>query len=254
LTIPLLRRRALILPLACILPFAAGCRSTAPHHAPPPTGSILGSVTVAAPVAQPTPTQFAHDPGCASLKNDRQFRLEDHPLPHSVPPVFLWISAGLPRHAPASCTQVVLTQFQCEFQPQIIGVLPNQSIDFSNSDPFSAQVTVKPAVAGNLSLSLTLPPEKPGQLRSFPHPELLIPVTSPQRPWMKAWINVVPNSHFTLSGPHGRFTLRHLPPGTYTLSALRPGFPVQTQSVTIRANAATQATFTFSAGAPGSKK
>ena len=250
--LPVPFRRAVILTLACILPFAAGC-SPAPGT-PKPTGAIQGSITVAAPLTQPTSAQFSHDRGCASLKNNWQSRMEDHPLPPSVPPVFLWISAGLPnRPAPRTHTLAVLTQFRCEFQPQILGVLPNQAVDFTNADPFSAQVSVTPAVSGNPSLSLNLPPELPGHVHSFTHPELLIPVTSPQRPWMKAYINVVPTPHFTVSGPDGRFTLRRLPPGTYTLSALRPGFPVQTQSVTIQANTAAHINFTFPQSSAGKK-
>ena len=248
--LPLTFRRAASLTLACILPFAAGCR---PASDPPAqTGGIRGSVTVAAPLPRPTPSQFQQDPACASLKDRRQVTLEDRPLARSVPPVFLWISSGLPSR-PAPSTRAVLTQFQCEFQPQIVGVVPNQPVDFTNNDPSLAQIRVSPAIAGNPSLSLTIPPEKPGQVYSFPHPELLIPVTSPLHPWMKAWINVVPDPHFTLSGPDGHFYLNHLPPGTYTLSALRPGFPIQTQSVTIRANATTPATFTFSKSPPGKK-
>jgi hypothetical protein len=70
---------------------------------------------------------------------------------------------------------------------------------------------------------------------------------------MKAWINVVPNQHFTLSGPDGRFTLRLLPPGTYTLSALLPGFPVQTQSINIQPGVATSVNFSFPQSLPRKK-
>ena len=249
-------RRVAILTLACILPFAAGCKSAARNPAPQPTGSIYGSVTVTTPSPQPGPAQFTHHPDCASLKDYGPFRFEDQTLPRTVPPVFLWISAGLPSQPPPR-TQAVLTQFQCRFQPQILGVLPGQPVDFTNADPFLAYFRVTPAISGNPSLALTLPPIKPGKVHTFSHPELLIPVTSPNRPWMKAWINVVPNSHFTLSGPDGRFTLRHLPPGTYTLSALRPGFPIQTRSISIKPGAATHATFTFpqkSSTPPSAKK
>lgn len=162
------------------------------------------------------------------------------------PPVFLWISAGLPQHSAATPRQkTVLTQYQCRFQPRLLGVLPNQPVDFTNSNLSVAHLRVAPTDPGNPNLDLTLQARKPGQIHTFPHPELLIPVTSPGHPSMRAYINVVPNSFFTLSGPQGRFSLRNLPPGTYTLSALRPGFPTQSQSVTIQPSAATHVTFTF---------
>lgn len=163
------------------------------------------------------------------------------------PPVFLWISAGLPQAATATPRQkAVLTQFQCGFHPRLLGVLPDQPVDFTNSNLSPAHLRVTPNIPGNPTLNLTLRPQKPGRLHAFPRPELLIPVTSPDHPDMRADINVVPNPYFTLSGPKGRFSLRNLPPGTYTLSALRPGFPTQSQSITVQPNTTTHVVFTFS--------
>lgn len=167
-------------------------------------------------------------------------------LPRSHPPAFLWISAGLPNRPFAAPHQnAVLTQIQCRFHPQLLGVLPNQPVDFTNSDPFPVHFRVAPTAHGNPTLHLTLQPQKPGVVRSFPHPELLIPVTSPGHASMHAYLNVVPDPFFTVSGPYGHFRLRNLPPGTYSLSALRPGFPTQTRSVTVKPNTVTHMTFTF---------
>lgn len=174
--------------------------------------------------------------------------------PRAQPPVFLWISAGLHnRTFAAPHQQAVLTQVQCRFHPQIVGALPNQPIDFTNSDPFPIHFRITPRITGNPTLNLALQPRKPGRVHSFSHPELMIPVTSPGHPSMHAWINIVPNPFFTLSGSHGRFRLRNLPPGTYSLSAMRPGFPTQTRSVTVKPDTITRISFAFNHSNPPAK-
>lgn len=38
-------------------------------------------------------------------------------------------------------------------------------------------------------------------------------------PWMKAYLGVFEHPYFALSGADGRFTLKDLPPGEYTIEA-----------------------------------
>jgi hypothetical protein len=131
--------------------------------------------------------------------------------------------------------------------------LPGQPVDFTNSDPGPAHFHIAPRIPGNPTVNLILPQGKPGKLRSFPHPELLIPVTMPDFPHAHAWINVVPNPYFTLSGPHGHFRIPGLPPGSYTLSAISPGYPAQAQPFTVKPNVVTHIRFTFPPPAAGKK-
>lgn len=129
--------------------------------------------------------------------------------------------------------------------------MPDEPVTFTDNNPIPAQIHVASAVSGNPTFDLALKPYRPGQIRTFPQPELMIPVTLANSPETSAYINVIANPYFTISGPEGYFRLRNLPPGTYTLSAIRPGSPVQTQTVTIQSGAATKVRFTF-AVAPSS--
>lgn len=248
-------RPAAVLALSCILPLVAGCKHPAPNSrsARLPTGSIQGVVTFSGTLPKPSAADLAQAQACAERQKTQWQRLhphltQDHMLPRTLPPVFVWISAGF-KYAPYTSPrhQTVLTQLGCRFHPQLLGVLTGKPVTFTNSDRFPAPLHVAPRVPGNPSLNLTLKPRKPGQTRSFPHPEFLIPVTSPGRHWMRAYINVVPNPYFTVSGPEGHFLLPNLQAGVYTLSALRPGYPVQSQTITIKDKSVTQITFTFPA-------
>ena len=78
--------------------------------------------------------------------------------------------------------------------------------------------------------------------------EVLIPVKCNQHPWMKAYIGVLKHPFFAVSGEDGSFTIKGVPPGTYTVAAWREGGATgseKTMQVTVAANGAAKADFAF---------
>jgi hypothetical protein len=61
----------------------------------------------------------------------------------------------------------------------------------------------------------------------------MIPIKCNQHNWMKAWLGVVANPFFAVTGSDGAFTLKGLPPGDYTVEAWTATFGTQEQKVTI---------------------
>jgi hypothetical protein len=66
---------------------------------------------------------------------------------------------------------------------------------------------------------------------------------------MNAFIGVVDNPYFQVTGADGKFSLKGLPPGTYTIEAWHEKAGTQTAQVTIGAKETKQTTFTFKAPA-----
>jgi hypothetical protein len=62
---------------------------------------------------------------------------------------------------------------------------------------------------------------------------------------MRAFVGVVDNPFYATTGPGGTFSLKDLPPGTYTLEAWHETFGTQTATVTIGAKETKDVTFTF---------
>ena len=54
-------------------------------------------------------------------------------------------------------------------------------------------------------------------MKSFPRQEVMIPVKCNVHPWMRAYIGVVGHPFFAVTGDDGTFTIKGLPPGTYTI-------------------------------------
>jgi hypothetical protein len=64
---------------------------------------------------------------------------------------------------------------------------------------------------------------------------------------MKAYAGVRPDPFFAVSGEDGSFTIKDLPPGTYTIEAWHEKFGTQTATVTIAGTESKTANITFAA-------
>jgi hypothetical protein len=81
--------------------------------------------------------------------------------------------------------------------------------------------------------------------QKFARAEIMIPVKCNQHPWMRAYIGVMKNPFFAVTGSDGAFTLKGLPPGDYTIGAWTATFGQQEQKVTVPASGTVTASFTF---------
>jgi plastocyanin len=151
---------------------------------------------------------------------------------------------------------VRLDQNGCHYRPHVLGVQTNQKLSITNSDP--TQHNVHPTPKNNPEWNQTQPNGAPPIEKTFARAEVLIPVKCNQHPWMKAYIGVLKHPYFAVSGEDGTFTLKGVPPGTYTVAAWREGGATgseKTMSVTVPANGSATADFAFgeaqAAGKPG---
>jgi plastocyanin len=67
--------------------------------------------------------------------------------------------------------------------------------------------------------------------------------------WMNAWVYVFGHPYFAVTDDSGTFTLKSLPPGTYTIEAWHEKLGAQTASVTVGAKETKEIGFTFKAPA-----
>jgi hypothetical protein len=65
--------------------------------------------------------------------------------------------------------------------------------------------------------------------------------------WMQAYAGVVAHPFFAVTGPDGTFSLKGLPPGTYTIEAWHERYGVQTATVTVAGTETKTTEFTFAA-------
>src|SRR4051812_536072 len=134
----------------------------------------------------------------------------------TVKNAFVWVKAGLPKGKwEAPQTPVVLDQVGCMYEPHVVAAMVGQPVAMKNSDGTNHNIHPMPQV--NAEWNESQPPGSPVRQQSFPRPEIMIPVKCNIHPWMRSYVNVVSHPFFAVTGDDGTFTIKGLPPGTYTI-------------------------------------
>lgn len=255
-----LRRQPLLL-LAPVLLLAAGCQKqqTAATQASPSApayttidwktaGTITGTIHFNGSAPPRVPIDMAQDPVCSLAPQNltEQYVVNKGGLAN----VFVYVKDGLGNKAYAAPSDpVVMDQKGCRYSPHVIGVMVGQPVRFTNSDATMHNVHMVPQVGANQTVDISQPPGGEADQRIFHAPELMLPVRCNNHPWMEAFINVVSNPFYAVSGPDGSFTIKGLPPGTYTVVADHEKLGEQTATVTVGPKQTVTQTFAFSAPA-----
>lgn len=133
--------------------------------------------------------------------------------------VFIWIKDGLPRARwtpPAESAK--LDQIGCVYEPHVLGIMEGQQLEILNSDPVNHNVHAESRV--NAAWNESQAPRAEHKFKRFDSAEVLFPVTCSVHPWMRSYIGVSPHPFFAVTGEDGSFTLKGVPPGSYTIEAV----------------------------------
>jgi plastocyanin len=136
-----------------------------------------------------------------------------------------------------------LDQRNSVFVPHTMVILQGTTVDFLNSDHVAHNV-YWPSVGGDKRLKHSLTIVSPGQKKSFQFDNLgSAQLLCNLHPEMVAYIVVVPTPYFALTGNDGTFTIKDVPPGTYTLKTWSEDGQPTKQTITV-AGAATSVELT----------
>lgn len=150
-------------------------------------------------------------------------------------------------------TPVVLDQKGCHYVPHVLGIQTNQTLKITNSDP--TQHNIHPTPKVNEEWNQGQPNGAPPLEKTFKRAEVLVPVKCNQHPWMKSYIGVLKHPLFAVSAEDGSFTIKGVPPGSYTVVAWHEGGATgteKTMQVTVPAKGTAKADFAFGEAATAS--
>ncbi len=238
--------------------FVAGCGGSAPT--PPPAaapgkrvdagtaGSIAGRVTFKGEVPAAVVLRMGSDQACVQGSgpnpvSDAVLVTSDGGLQN----VFVYVKEGLdPAYGfdlPAG--PAVLDQKGCRYTPHVMGVRVGQPLEIVNSDPTMHNVHALPNT--NPEFNAGQPIQGIRTTKTFNSPDVMVRFKCDVHSWMAAYVGVVAHPYFAVTTEDGRFDLRNLPPGTYTLEAWHEKFGTQTANVTVGDKQSQTASFSFSA-------
>lgn len=236
---------AIVFLLACGTPAALHAQAGSGNDPAAGSGQISGMISFQGEKPKLTPIHMGKDSVCTSLHTgavlpeDGQVN-SDGTLPNAF--VYLKSSTGKLSATPPR-NPVVLTQKGCEYQPHVIGVMVGQPFEVINLDPTTHNIHVLPK--GNREWNVSQQPGSPSIVRKFQHAEAMIPVRCNVHPWMKAYIGVVDNPFYAVTGTDGKFILKGVPAGDYTLEVWTATFGTQERHVTVQSGETVTADFTL---------
>jgi len=157
---------------------------------------------------------------------------------------FVLVKAGLADKPYTPPTDAVkLEQKGCIYEPHVVAVMTGQDLEIINDDPTNHNIHPQPK--DNREWNESQPPKGDSKKKSFARQEIMIPVKCNVHPWMRAYISVVSHPFFAVTGDDGSFTLKGLPPGTYTIEAVHEKFGSKEMQVTVGPKESKTADFDF---------
>ena len=92
-----------------------------------------------------------------------------------------------------------------------------QPLEIINSDPTLHNIHALPK--DNAEFNNGQPIQGMKMTHTFDKPEVMVPFKCDVHGWMNAYVGVVDNPYFAVTDKDGKFDLKNLPPGTYTIEA-----------------------------------
>jgi plastocyanin len=212
-------------------------------------GSISGTVKLDGTPPKYRPINMSADPYCVKANPKPVFPQEvvtgDG---NTLANVVVYVKTGAEDYSfPTPTDSVTLDQKGCMYTPHVLALMVGQQLSVINSDDTTHNI--HPTPTDNREWNKSQPPNAPAITDSFARPEVAIPVKCNVHPWMKGYIAVMANPFYAVTDKDGKFDLKNVPPGTYTIEAWQEKYNTMDQTVTIGAKEdKTGVDFTFKAG------
>jgi plastocyanin len=212
---------------------AAPAASSAPAATPidPATAaSISGTVKLDGAAPKAAMIDMSQDPACKGMNMAENVVAGGGNLSN----VFVYVKDGLgSRTFDAPTAVITLDQSGCKYHPHVLGVMTGQTIKIVNSDPTTHNI--HPTPKDNREWNESQPPSSAPLEKTFAREEIMLPVKCNQHPWMRMFVNVVKSPFYAVTGPDGKFEIKGLPPGDYTIAFVQEKLGEQDVKVTLAA-------------------
>ncbi len=210
---------------------------------PATVATINGTVKFDGTAPKPAKIDMSQDPGCKGVNEAENLVVSNGDLAN----VFVYVKDGLGnRTFDVPSAPVTLEQKGCQYHPHVLGVMAGQTVDIKNADPTTHNI--HPTPKDNREWNESQPPSSPDIQKNFAREEIMLPVKCNQHPWMKMYVNVVKNPFFAVTAKDGKYEIKGLPPGAYTIAFVQEKLGEQDQKVTVAAKETKTVDQSFKAG------
>jgi plastocyanin len=196
-----------------------------------PADSITGKVIYTGPKPVVRNISMEANPVCFKLHPNgvpaQDFLLNPD---NTVRNALVYVKTGIfGKQFPAPTEAIRVDQKGCMFEPRMVALMVNQRLEVANGDPTNHNVHVMPEA--NPELNVSQPPQAPPKVAQFAKPEIGIVVMCNIHPWMRLYAHVLSNPYYAITGDDGTYTIKGLPPGTYTIEVWHEKLGVQEKKI-----------------------
>jgi len=195
---------------------------------PATVATINGTVKFDGAAPKAAKIDMSQDPGCKGTNQAENVVVDKGDLAN----VFVYVKDGLGnRSFDVPKDAVVIEQKGCQYHPHVLGVMTGQTVDIKNADPTTHNI--HPTPKDNREWNESQPPSSADIEKNFAREEIMLPVKCNQHPWMKMYINVVKSPFYAVTDKSGKYEIKGLPPGDYTIAFVHEKLGEQDQKVTV---------------------
>ncbi|HJR61105.1 MAG TPA: carboxypeptidase regulatory-like domain-containing protein [Vicinamibacterales bacterium] len=227
----------------------AGAAADARRVDPGQAGTVSGRVRFEGDVPVNPSVRISGDPMCIRA-NPNGMTFENFMVSGGgLDNVFVYVKDGLGGYQfDVPSEPVKLDQQGCRYVPHVAGLQVGQPLEISNSDETMHNVHSLPEANGEFNFAQYVKGQK--NVQTFTTSEVMVPFKCDLHGWMNAYVGVVEHPYFAVTTEGGKFELKNLPAGTYTVEAWHEKAGTRTQQVTIAANESKAIDFTFTSASP----
>jgi plastocyanin len=207
---------------------------------PATAATVTGVVKLDGEAPKAAKIDMSQDPACKGTNTAENIVASGGHLAN----VFVYVKEGFGnRTFEAPKDAITLDQSGCKYHPHVLGVMAGQTISIVNSDPTTHNI--HPTPKDNREWNESQPPKAAPLEKSFAREEVMLPVKCNQHPWMRMFVNVTKSPFYAVTGPDGKYEIKGLPPGEYTIAFVQEKLGEQDVKVTLAArdSKAVDATF-----------
>jgi plastocyanin len=197
---------------------------------PATVATVGGTVKFDGAAPKATKIDMSQDPACKGVNEAENVVVDGGNLAN----VFVYVKDGLGgRTFDVPTTPAVLDQSGCKYHPHVLGVMAGQTVQIKNDDQTTHNI--HPTPKDNREWNESQPPSSPAIEKNFAREEIMLPVKCNQHPWMKMYISVVKSPFYAVTDKSGKYEIKGLPPGDYTIAFVQEKLGEQDQKVTVAA-------------------
>ncbi len=208
-----------------------------PANAPAQEGfSVTGTVKIKGEIPKRRKVRMEATPQCAALHAEPP--LGDEVVADAegnVQWAFVYVKKGAEGKKGPAPAPAVIDQKGCMYNPHVLGIVAGQDILIKNSDPTLHNIHALPF--NNKEFNEGQPQQGMEMKKTFTNPEIMVKVKCDVHPWMGAWVGVLEHSFFAVTNEKGKFEIKGLPAGKYTVEVWHEKYKSVTKEIEVKAAA-----------------